>query len=220
MRTKALILSAALGMAGIASSYAQVYSVNVVGYINLPLTNTWSLIGNQLDDGAGNQVTNLFKANFPAYPVNFYKYNGATYDQVNRIGATLWTFSPNTVATRQMTLAPGEALFVRKPAAATQLDVTFVGEVMQGTLVNPVTPGFELYSTMVPQEGGIRTVHNFQPNRNDQVFFGFNGTTYQNRAWLGTVWAGTEPSIKIGEGFWINSRTNIMNNWTRTFQVN
>lgn len=209
-----------IGAAGIVSSFAQnVYSVNVVGYINMTLTNTWSLIGDQLDDGAGNQITNIFAAPFSGYPVNFYKYNGATYDQLSRLSAATWTFSPNTVANRQNTLKPGEAVFVRKQFAG-PLTFTFVGEVMQGDLVNPVTPGFELYSAMVPQEGGIRTVHNFQPNRNDQVFFAFNGTTYTSRAWLGTTWSGAEPNIKVGEGFWINNRTNIVNNWTRTFFVN
>lgn len=210
-----------IGVAGVVSSFAQnVYSVNVVGYINLTQTNQWALISDQLDDGAGNQITNLFSAPMTgSYPVLFYKYNGVTYDQITRVNATTWSFNPNTLANRQATLKPGEAVFVKK-TGNTPLTYTFVGEVMQGTLLNPVTPGFELYSTMVPQDGLIKTLHNFQPNRFDQVFFAFNGVTYSNRTWTGTAWSGTEPLIKVGEGFWINNRTNIVNQWTRSFTVN
>lgn len=63
MRTKTLILSAMIGVAGIASSFAQnVYSVNVVGYINLTLTTPFSMIANQLDNLQGNLVKDLIPA--------------------------------------------------------------------------------------------------------------------------------------------------------------
>src|ERR1043166_2369568 len=61
MRTKTLFLAAALSAAGLATSLAQssnVYSLNVVGYINLQLTNGFNLIANQLDlDGTGTNNT-------------------------------------------------------------------------------------------------------------------------------------------------------------------
>ena len=46
MRTKTLLLTAALSAAGIASSMAQVYSVNAVGYVNTPLVTGFNLISN------------------------------------------------------------------------------------------------------------------------------------------------------------------------------
>ena len=52
---------------------------------------------------------------------------------------------------------------------AAQINLTFVGEVMQGTLVNPVVMGFGIYHAMVPQAGGITTVHNYQPGNLDEV---------------------------------------------------
>src|SRR6185369_11188893 len=53
MRTKTLLLTAALVGAGIASSMAQaVYSVNAVVYVNLSLTNGYSMIANPLNNGS------------------------------------------------------------------------------------------------------------------------------------------------------------------------
>jgi hypothetical protein len=226
MRTKALILSVMIGAAGVVSSIAadNVYSVNVVGYINMTLSNSWSLVSDQLDDGAGNKITNVFSADFGAgkYPVTFYKYNGATYDTLTRVSAAVWTFNPNTVENRQATLKPGEAIFVRKQFAA-PISVTFVGEVKQGdNMTNSiVSPGFELYSPIIPQDGGVRTIHNLTPPANSVVYAGFNGVSYTTiRNWTGTVWAGAEPQIKVGEGFWLNSRGTAAFDWTRTFWVN
>jgi len=204
-----------IGVAGVASSFAQnVYSVNVVGYINLTLTNTFSLIANQLDNGAGNLVTNLFPG-LPAQTV-IYKYNGTSYDALTYLGTPGWT----PIGNRQMSLAPGEGVFVKKPASASSISVTFVGEVMQGTLVNPVAIGFDVYSAQVPQAGGITTVHNYQPANLD-VVYKYNGVSYDSKTWLQSLnrWnpAG-EPVMQVGEAFFIKSAT--VKNWTRTFNVN
>jgi hypothetical protein len=119
-----------------------------------------------------------------------------------------------------MTLFPGEGVFVRKPTSAQSISVTFVGEVMQGDLVNPVALGFDIYSAMVPQAGGITTVHNFQPVNQD-VVYKYTGTGYLSKTWLTALgrWnpAG-EPVLEVGEAVFINSRA--VRNWTRTFTVN
>jgi hypothetical protein len=62
MRTKTLFLAAAAIAASLASSMAQnVYSVNLVGYINTTVTGggKYTLLVNPFDDGNGNQLTNL-----------------------------------------------------------------------------------------------------------------------------------------------------------------
>jgi len=61
MRTKALILSAAVLAAGLISSQAQsnVYSANVVGYYQIPvLSGKFVLVGNQLKNGDDANATN------------------------------------------------------------------------------------------------------------------------------------------------------------------
>ena len=60
MRTKTLLLSAAVGAAGLVAASAQtVYSVNSVGYINLSVPAGFSMIANQLDNGTGNTVADV-----------------------------------------------------------------------------------------------------------------------------------------------------------------
>jgi len=207
-----------VGVAGIASSFAQnVYSVNVVGYINLTLTNNFSLIANQLDNGQGNLVTNMFTG----VPTGtfVYKFNGVSYAslQLSAIPGQGWT----PIANRQMTLAPGEGVFVRKPAAAASIPLTFVGEVMQGDLVNPVVIGFDIYSAMVPQQGGIGTVHGYVPAPGDFVYK-WSGTSYSSKQYRGApfnAWSPAgEPVLEVGEAVFIKSTT--VKNWSRTFNVN
>src|ERR1700735_871929 len=61
MRTKTLLLTAALVAAGVASSMAQsnVYSLNVVGYVNVTVSPGYNLVTTPLDDGAGDLLTNV-----------------------------------------------------------------------------------------------------------------------------------------------------------------
>jgi hypothetical protein len=58
MRTKTLLLTAALAVAGLSSASAQVYSVNAVGYINLSLPKGFSMICNQLKASPDKQIKN------------------------------------------------------------------------------------------------------------------------------------------------------------------
>src|SRR6478672_7317898 len=47
MRTKTLLLTAALAAVGVSSSMAQVYSVNVVGYVNKSVPKGFYMLANQ-----------------------------------------------------------------------------------------------------------------------------------------------------------------------------
>jgi hypothetical protein len=58
MRTKTLLLTAALSAAGVATSMAQVYSVNAVGYVNTQLVPGLNLISNPLE-AADNKIKTL-----------------------------------------------------------------------------------------------------------------------------------------------------------------
>ena len=75
MRTKTLLLTAALSAAGLLSASAQtaVYSVNIVGYINKTLGTGLSLIANQLNATPDNSVPTLFGT--PAGSVTVSKFN-------------------------------------------------------------------------------------------------------------------------------------------------
>jgi len=214
MRTKTLLLTAAFSAAGIATSMAQVYSVNAVGYVNTSLVKGFNLISNPLNNTAanGNQIKNLF-AGLPG-GTQIFKFNGTAYDS-----ASVDEFDGSiTGPASSMTLVPGEGVFVRVDAPAT---VTFVGEVMQGKdptpLSFPIPAGFSIRSSQVPQ-AGTATQLNFPAVEGDQVFV-FNEATqgYATSNYSFGSWD-KEPSLEVGEAAFI--RTDAAKPWTRSFSVN
>lgn len=194
-----------LGVAGVTSCFAQgnVYSVNVVGYINVDLAAGYAMVANQLDNGNGNLARELVPA--PPIGTTFYKFNGASYDQLQFVG--VW------IGATTMTLAPGEGAFIRVTSPTT---LTFVGEVLQGDLRNPLSSGYEIYSSMVPQAGLLQGDLGYSPIVGDTVFR-WNGTGYTQYQFVG-VWIPSQPSINVGESFWL--RTGTARDWQRVFNVN
>ena len=224
MRTKTLLLTAALSVAGIATSLAQtpVYSVNAVGYVNTDLTPGYNLISNPLDNKTGNTIQNLFGTGIQGtIPNNLTVYHfdpvtdafvTAVYDDVD--GVFLPTAAANTV------IAPGNGVFVRNPGT-TNLRVTFVGEVEQGTESNQAVPqGYSIKASTVPVAGTVAAME-FPGAQNDRIFE-WNPTTQQfitsafddvDNAWLPQV-----PNIAVGEAFFVFK--NAAATWTRNFTVN
>jgi hypothetical protein len=104
MRTKTLLLTAALSAAGIATSMAQnVYSVNMVGYINKTMPKGLSMIANQLNASPNNKVTTLFGTPAlvdlgPGVPgaITINKFNGINYD-LRVLPASTWCSTPAVV---------------------------------------------------------------------------------------------------------------------------
>jgi hypothetical protein len=215
MRTKTLLLTAALSAAGIATSMAQVYSVNAVGYVNTTLRPGFNLISNPLKstEANGNQVKNLF-ASLPNNTTVFL-WNGAGFDVVNKDPDFGWDEPGGS-----KTITPGQGAFVRIPAAAGNQTVTFVGEVDQGqNLTVDVKVGFNLVSSRVPQEG-TATALGYVPKANDVLFFWDEANQrYDQRVFDPDFgFDGALPVMPVGDAFFINAKT--ANTWTRSFSVN
>lgn len=211
MRTKTLLLSAAATVLGAWSVSAQVYSVNAVGYVNATLVPKLNLVANPLNAGTGNNVLSKVLVGVPDNTAVF-KFNGTGYDAANYLEALGgWD--------TDLALAPGEGAFVQIPGTA-DVKVTFVGEVMQGTLSNPLPAGLSIKSSMVPQSGGLSAVLGFPAADQDTVFMwdktaqGYVAYNYLDA--LGG-WD-TEPTPAVGEAFWV--KKSAASTWTRTFSVN
>jgi hypothetical protein len=215
MRTKTLLLTAALSAAGIASSQAQaVYSVNAVGYVNTALTNGFNLISNPLDNKAtdGNQVKTLFASLAGGSQIFVFNNATGTYAtaQVDEFTGEITGTAATTV------IAPGNGVFVRVDAAAT---VTFVGEVPAGQLSNPIPVGFSIKSSQVPQAGTAATQLGFPAAEGDQIFQWNEGTQrYTTYGYTFGAWEPSEPTIDVGEAVFV--RTDAAKPWTRNFQIN
>lgn len=156
-----MILGAALLAAGAATSMAQsnVYSLNVVGYITIPVATGYTLIANNLDfDGTGtnNLMTNTLNglvANDVTFSVYKYDTNYSTFD--------IWQWNKNSAAWSDQTpgqgpdfsvatLNPGEAAFIFIAKASYTSNFTVVGNVLQGTSTNANLPGNNNYAMIGP----------------------------------------------------------------------
>jgi hypothetical protein len=224
MRTKTLLLTAALAAAGVASSMAQgtVFSVNAVGYVNTTLKKGFNLVANPLNAGADNTIGTLFKST--AFGTQVYRFNGTGFD-IALNDDLEGKFISSTPALLTAQILPGEGLFVKNNGTADQT-VTFVGEVPQGNLSNPIPKGLSIRSSQVPQDGKITTDLGFPAKPGDQVskwdpatqkFVGPYTFDDLENAWT-LAGAKNEPSLTVGESVFV--RKVAADTWTRTFNVN
>lgn len=212
MRTKTLYLSALLGAVSIATSVAQtVYSVNAVGYVNVTLAaNGYTLVANPLV-AETNTIAVLFDAAVGGTAV--YKFDASA-------GAYLPTISKNKITGKWndtvTTLLPGEGVFVKNPAT-TNVTITFVGEVMQGSLTNPLPAGYSITSSQVPQADTLDNL-GFPKEKGDTVyrFVSGNYVSYNVNKITGN-WS-TVPSVAVAEAFFV--KKTAAKDWTRNFSVN
>jgi hypothetical protein len=228
MRTKTLLLAAALTAAGIASSLAQsnVYSINVVGYVNTILPPGYSIIANPLNAGAtGNTVSNLFKnlvdnQGGAGSWVLTWNGTGTVLNQNDDLSGT-WAL-PNDV------LAPGEGFYFRNNSGSPKTN-TFVGEVKQGALSVSLPTVYSLVASPVPQQGFVMDLGvNAIPA--DSVGLGVAGgaVSFSQYDDLALTWgpiAGRTvsstrgPQVNVGEGFFYRKAPGSTATFTRNFTV-
>jgi len=219
MRTKALLLTAAIGAAGIATSMAQVYSVNAVGYVNqtIPLKAgsalTYALLANPLN-GTNNSISTIL----PSVPdgTSVFKFkNGLFEGPETYFGG----WDPGTAV-----LAPGEGFFLvlDNATAPNPTTLTFVGEVPQGALTNNIPNGYALVSSIVPQAGTLQTQLGLNPAADSSVFTWNVTSQLYNDVFSyfgGGAWDPAEPVLSVGQGFFILNPGTAYG-WGRNFSVN
>jgi hypothetical protein len=207
---------------------SNVYSLNVVGYVNWPLKEGNNLVANPLDldlTGTNNTLIGIFGT---AMPIN------TKVQTWNGVGFNLSTYAYNKSAkttnwTANLPLNPGIGMWVTIPAGAfggatVTNQFPAVGNVLQGALINAnLAPagGLSLLGSMVPLAAPISTFQ-YLPKINDKVQFwngvGFDLFTYAyNKSAKTTNWAPSEPQLTPGVGFWLNNP--IANTWTQNFTV-
>jgi len=216
--TKTLALSAAVLAAGLAAASAQVYSANVVGYINVTCTPGLSMIANQLDNGT-NTVDDTFNLATLPPNVQLLTWNGSGFDFNTFYGDF---GAGNSWDNDTQTTAPGTGFFFKNPYS-TNIVVTFVGNVVQGSTTNPCVAGLTLLASVVPQAGQIDYDLGFTNlTANDQMLT-WNGSGYNFNTYYGggpTVGADNwdaAPSVTVGQSFFIKASQPVK--WVRSFTV-
>lgn len=217
MRTKTLLLTAVLSAAGVATSMAQVFSVNAVGYVVKTIPKgKFALIANPLSSGDNkvNTILGVAPANTTIYVFDNAKatYVSANFDDLDNkfVGQAA-----------DLVIAPGNGFFVKAPAAA-DVTITFVGEVMQGTLSNPLPKGFSIKGSQVPQKGKLLEDLKLGGAVGDSLYkWDATAQNYVVLGWddLDNNWApAAQNTVDVAEAFFISKKAD--GKWDRTFSVN
>jgi hypothetical protein len=217
---------------------SNVYSLNVVGYYNVTApAQTLVMIANQLNT-TNNAIQYVLAPSNAASADGalVYKFGGGNYTILDFDGVDTapgfpngyWEQNGNVDTTT--TLAPGEGVFYRAITAST---LTFVGEVLQGALVNtlPVNT-LAQRSSMVPQQGKLTTDLGLPGEDGDLIYifgagnytiYDFDGVDtapgFPNGYWElnGNV---NEPTINVGQAFFFKKIFGgASSTWLRNFTV-
>jgi hypothetical protein len=215
---------------------AQVYSANAVGYVNIALQPGFNLIANPLN-GTNNHLNTILPLPNSADGTTVYRFDPEIQnysDSVSFIADFGW-FTSDTDPNAYI-INPGEGFFIQ-PSGPTPLNITFVGEVPQGALSNPVAGGnrFSIVSSQVPQAlplgaAGQAGTLQFPAADGDTVYI-FNAATqaykdsysyFPDFGWFSSNPddpGPMGPTIPVGTSFFIRKAgPNV--NWTRNFSVN
>lgn len=237
MKTPFTLLTAALLAPDIFTSPlpAQVWSVNAVGYVNLSLEPGLNLIANPLNSWSAssnsapvlNHLNTLMPLPDSADGTVIFRFDPVTQryrDAVTFFAGFGWYPASGDTNDPVMILPPGEGFFIQ-PAGPTPLDVTLVGEVLQGHLVNPIPPNDSLKASLVPQTGLLASQLAFPSTEGDRISHWDTASQRFNppTVYLGGVWLPEEPLLNVAQGFRIRRDPLLAATdrwWVRDFSVN
>lgn len=219
-----LSLAAILFAASLRQAPAQnVYSINVVGYYNVTLNAGWNLLSCELADTNANANYAIHPSDPAAEGSLLYRFDPVSqtyYDAGTYFNGFGWCPVSGNTNDPALNVPPGEGFLLWTPQSWV---LTIVGEVLQGTLVNPLPAQYSLKASLVPEEGLLQADLGFPSFAGDQVWRRvasvFTNYWYDDSA---SAWEPAEPRLVVGEGFFLyrspdQATTNHW--WVRNFTV-
>lgn len=218
-----MLLSALLGTLGSVSLMAQsstnVYSLNVVGYINVTIEPGYNIVSCPLISSPDNTLNTLLPNSsgfYKGWKVFFF--SGGTYTQIETGTKAGWELGGTN------TINPGQAVFVQN-TFSTNVTATFVGTVPSGTITNTLTPGFNLVGSVLPASGDLVTnslTMLTNAVKGDRVYVNDPVTGYS--IYTESAKGGFTPSNptipNVGEGFFYqNNNGTTPLNWVESFSA-
>jgi hypothetical protein len=218
---------AALSVAA-ATSWAQVYSVNAVGYVNMTIPANGSdlaLLANPLN-GTNNNLSTILPLTDDNFLTTVYLWDASP--AVQNYVVCIW-FGTGSGWQPDAAAPPGQAFFIQAVSSSGTLSITFVGEVPQGHLVNTLQAGplLSLSSSIVPQQGTLDQL-GFPGEFLDTVYlWDADGSLGSRQNYIPQInfggpgtWS-PDNSIKVGQGFFVQKAPgNTGLDWVRDFSVN
>jgi hypothetical protein len=209
MKTKVLLVGAALAVTAVTASAETIYSSNVVGYVHLDLVAGWNLVANPLDAGV-NTLNNLMQG-VPDGTQVFKMENGA-WNAGSAYDAEFEEWSDD------YTINPGEGMFVMVNEPCT---ITFVGEVKAGAHSVELPAGWSMAASPTPVAGTLADIGLMAPavNDADQVFvWNVDNKSFDSASFDGEFeeWS-SEQTIDVGYSFLM--KKSAATTWTRNFEI-
>lgn len=218
-----MLLSALLGSLGSVSLMAQttnVYSLNVVGYVNVTLEPGYNIITCPLMSSPDNTLNTLFPDGTGTYKGwQFYFFTGGVGYTGTDTGGKAGYANGGT-----NTISPGQAAFVYN-SGTTALTNTFVGTVPSGSITNTLAPGYNLVGSVLPVSGDLvtNTLTTLTTGTKGDLIYIFDAATqsYPGQLVAGKtgVWSPNDPSVSIGEGFFYYNAQTTPETWVENFSV-
>jgi len=222
MKIKTLAIAAATLAVGAITSQAQVYSQNIVGYVNVSLVPGFNFVANQLDlDGSGtnNTVQSVIGTNLPTSTSKVLAWDipSQTFKTITLFGSGWSSGTAGPIV--KNALQPGGGVFVQVAVAT---NITIVGQVLPPATNNTVYNSiFQITSYRWPVSGFLTTNFNYVPNAPigssvDQVLQ-WNPTSQvfvTHKKFAGS-WSGGSPNLGVGEPFFFIP--NQTTTWTNSF---
>ena len=224
MRVKSLLVTMMLLGLWAIRSPAQVYSVNIVGYINLTVKPGLNLIVNQLE--AISDDLSSFLPNPPDGTVVFRydPFTGSYQDGITFLDGVGWYATSSTKARNISKRIPvGEGFFIYVPTLSATT-FTLVGEVLLAS-TNQLPGGYSLKGSVIPQGDTLLNL-DFPSTENDRVYrWDADGQTFYPPSTFSRDnpgWFPQDPSVRVGEGFLLFRDplfASPENAWVRIFTV-
>lgn len=196
---------------------SNVYSLNVVGYVNYAFKDgLYTLVCNPLS-AATNDLNTILAGATTGTQVQLWDVAAQDFQATTPVKLSNGTWNPN------VTIKPGQGFFV---VASGNFTNTFVGEVLQGSVTNALVGGgaYEAIGSTVPVGGSLTNVLDQYPAiAGDQIQIwdvtaqDFAGTTPVYSSTTGK-WNPDTYSFAVGEAFFL-VRNGPAVNYVRTFTV-
>lgn len=243
---KTLLIAAAALAASVISSQAQVYSQNIVGYVNSPVPSGYVNLSVPLDGASGNNsITNTINVFSGAYDGDLLNIWQGTHYAVYTIDSTVSTGIADAADINPVTppvVNPGTGFFLQNIGASN--NITWVGTVhvdgagastnVVGVTTNVVAVGNYYYASTIPVGGGVSSVLQLPnngsldgsliniPNISGGSVHGFTTITIDSTMSTGFADAADinpvpEPTIPVGSGFFLQNITSGSVNWVQSF---
>ena len=220
---KTLLIAAAALAASVISSQAQVYSQNIVGYVNQSIGGNAAYTMLVAPLQTTNNVNNAEQL-LPALQPNdnILVFNGAGFDTYVFVTSGLWIgpAGPGPAPT----INAGSAFFYENNGSST-ITNTYVGTVTLSNTV-PFTGGaaYNLVGSTAPIGTDLESTNlhlPLQPNDNVLLFNGNGYDTYvfvTSGLWIGPAGPGPAPTVSVGQGFFYEDNSGPTN-WVQNLII-